>query len=127
MQQRLAKAAKALLARNSAISVVVKLHFLRLQDLTTGDPLEAANVMMRTNEECMTRIIQKVANPRQLAFAGMLTRALRIEADDDKYVDATEKIAVEKRYFALRSTALNEAYVIARADPRVLAKQGIVL
>jgi hypothetical protein len=31
----------------------------------------------------------------------MLPRALRVEADDEEYVKIIEKIAVEKRYFAI--------------------------
>jgi hypothetical protein len=44
----------------------------------------------------------------------------------DKYVDAVEKIAVEKCYLARGGTALNNAFDIARADPHILAKKGIV-
>jgi hypothetical protein len=40
----------------------------------------------------------------------MLIRALRIEADDDEYVDAVEKIAVEKRDF----TAPNRLFRLPR-------------
>jgi hypothetical protein len=32
----------------------------------------------------------------QFTFTGTLIRAVRIEADDDEYVGAVEKIAVEK-------------------------------
>jgi hypothetical protein len=55
----------------------------------------------------MTWIVKKSTKRQQLTFIGMLTRALRIEADDDDYVDAVETIAVEKRYFAIGGAALN--------------------
>ena len=49
-KQRSGKAAKALLSRNSEISMVVELHFLRRQDLVTGNAIDVADVMMRANE-----------------------------------------------------------------------------
>ena len=91
-------------------------HFLPRQDLITRNAVDVANVMVRTNEERMAWIVKEFANFRQLAFIGMLTRTLRIEADDNEYVDAVENFAVEKRYFAVGRTALDNSYDVARAD-----------
>src|ERR1700722_14668883 len=102
--------------------MVVELHFLPRQDLIAGNTLDVADVMMRTNEECMAWVVQKFTNRRQLTFIGMLTRTLRIEADDDEYVDVVEKIPVEKRRFALGGAAFNNAYDIAQADPHIFPK-----
>src|ERR1700723_3601041 len=126
-KQRPGKAAEALLPWKSGISMVMELHFLRRQYLTTGNAVDVANVMVGTNEQGMARIVQPLANRRQFTLTGMLLRALGIEADDDQYVDAIEKIAVEKHYLAVRGTALDDAYGIARADPHVLPEQRVIL
>src|SRR5580698_4811003 len=121
-KQRLGKAAQALLPRNSNISVMVEFHFLPREDLISGNAVDVTNVVMRTNKQCVARIVHEFTKGRQLTFAGMLTRALRIETDDDQYVDAVENFAVERRYFAVRGAALDNSYDIARADPHILAK-----
>src|ERR1700683_2425512 len=118
-KQRLGKAAQALLPWNSAISMMMVFHFLPRQDLITRNAVDVANVMVRTNEERMAWIVKEFANFRQLAFIGMLTRTLKIEANNNEYVDAVENFAVEKRYFAVGRTALDNSYDVARADPHI--------
>jgi hypothetical protein len=74
----------------------------------------------------MARVVQKLADGRHFTFIWKLIRTLRIEADDDEYVGAAEKIAVDKRCLARGGTALDTANGISRADPHILAEQGIV-
>ena len=62
--------------------MVVELNFLRRKDLTTGNALDVANVMMGTNEQRVAWVVQEFTNRRQLTFIGMLNGALRMPPPD---------------------------------------------